>query len=214
MACGLPVPDSHSEYTASGFSEPILTFFKPLYRTNKVLKREFWDRWSSVFKSGSFEIHTLKFFEEKLYQPVIKAVRFVSHYFNKAQNVDLDTFILYSFITIVILMVVIGWSYDDFHIVVCGHQYPFRIIDISFLYEFDQKVKAYMQGRRGPPLLQTYYNLAKLFKKENLYAFNASAISRISPYINLVFLLTASLLFRWYFYLNPPLDWATCLFLY
>jgi formate hydrogenlyase subunit 4 len=49
-----------------------------------------------------------------------------------------------------------------------------------------------MQGRRGPALLQGYYNLAKLFKKENLYSVNASLISKISPYINLVFLLAAS----------------------
>lgn len=108
-ACGLPAPDSRSEYTASGFSEPIVTFFRPIYQTRKELKREFWDKWSSVFKSGSFEIHTMRFFEEKLYLPVVNALRKVSFYFNKAQNVDLDTFILYSFITIVILMVVIGW---------------------------------------------------------------------------------------------------------
>jgi hydrogenase-4 component B len=108
-ACGLPAPDSRSEYTSSGFSEPILTFFKPLYRTNKTIKRTFWDKWSSVFKEGSADIHTMKFFEEKLYQPVVKAVQFISLRFSKAQNVDLDTFILYSFITIVILLIVVGW---------------------------------------------------------------------------------------------------------
>jgi hydrogenase-4 component B len=108
-ACGLPTPDSRSEYTASGFSEPILTFFRPLYRTQKEIKRNFWDKWSSVFKDGSFEIHTMKFFEEKLYQPVAKAVQVVSLRFSKAQNVDLDTFILYSFITIVILIAILGW---------------------------------------------------------------------------------------------------------
>jgi hydrogenase-4 component B len=108
-ACGLPTPDSHSEYTGSGFSEPILTFFKPIYRTNKSIKRNFWDKWSSVFKDGAAEIHTMKFFEEKLYQPVVKAIQFVSQQFSKAQNVDLDTFILYSFITIMLLLIVVGW---------------------------------------------------------------------------------------------------------
>jgi formate hydrogenlyase subunit 4 len=56
-----------------------------------------------------------------------------------------------------------------------------------------KKVKAYMQGRRGPPLFQTYYLLSKLFKKETVYSFNSSFISRVSPYINIVFLLGASL---------------------
>ena len=108
-ACGLPTPDSRSEYTASGFSEPILTFFKPLYRTNKELKRNFWDKWSSIFKNGTAEVHTMKFFEEKLYQPVAKAVQYISLRFSKAQNVDLDTFILYSFVTIIVLLLIVGW---------------------------------------------------------------------------------------------------------
>jgi formate hydrogenlyase subunit 4 len=56
-----------------------------------------------------------------------------------------------------------------------------------------KKVKAFMQGRRGPPLLQTYYSLGKLWKKENVYSSKTSFISRVAPYINIVFLLTASL---------------------
>jgi formate hydrogenlyase subunit 4 len=56
-----------------------------------------------------------------------------------------------------------------------------------------KKVKAFMQGRRGPPLFQSYYLIAKLFQKENLYAFNSSLISRLSPYLNITFLLAASL---------------------
>jgi formate hydrogenlyase subunit 4 len=56
-----------------------------------------------------------------------------------------------------------------------------------------KKVKAYMQRRKGPPLLQTYYLLSKLFKKETVYSSHSSFISRVSPYINLVFLLGASL---------------------
>ncbi len=33
-----------------------------------------------------------------------------------------------------------------------------------------KKVKAHAQGRKGPSLLQTYRNLAKLFKKETIYS--------------------------------------------
>jgi hydrogenase-4 component B len=108
-ACGLPNPDSHAEYTASGFSEPILTFFRPLYRTKKTVKRNFWDKYSSIFKNGTAEIQTMKIFEEKLYQPVANLVQKISLKVSNAQNVDLDTFILYSFITIAVLVVVVGW---------------------------------------------------------------------------------------------------------
>jgi hydrogenase-4 component B len=108
-ACGLPATNSRSEYTASGFSEPILTFFRPLYQTKKLIRRNFWDKYGSIFKNGTAEIHTMKIFEEKLYQPVAKFIQNISLRVSNAQNVDLDTFILYSFITIIVLVLVVGW---------------------------------------------------------------------------------------------------------
>ena len=56
-----------------------------------------------------------------------------------------------------------------------------------------KKVKAHMQGRRGPPILQMYYQLIKLFQKENVVSVNSSFITLISPYINIIFMLAASL---------------------
>ena len=56
-----------------------------------------------------------------------------------------------------------------------------------------KKVKAYMQGRQGPPLLQTYYSLLKLLRKERVYSSNTSLIIRITPYINVVCIIVASL---------------------
>jgi formate hydrogenlyase subunit 4 len=57
-----------------------------------------------------------------------------------------------------------------------------------------KKVKAYCQGRIGPPLLQGYYNLFKLFKKEIIYSQNSSFIMRLAPYLNIGFLLAASIM--------------------
>jgi formate hydrogenlyase subunit 4 len=56
-----------------------------------------------------------------------------------------------------------------------------------------KKVKARAQGRKGPSLLQTYRNLAKLFKKETVYSENSSWIMRATPLINISTLLVASL---------------------
>ncbi len=56
-----------------------------------------------------------------------------------------------------------------------------------------KKVKAHMQGRRGPPLLQMYYQLLKLFKKETVVSLNSSFVTLIAPYINIIFMLAASL---------------------
>ncbi|PKL60451.1 MAG: hydrogenase [Methanomicrobiales archaeon HGW-Methanomicrobiales-4] len=57
-----------------------------------------------------------------------------------------------------------------------------------------KKVKARTQRRAGPPLLQGYYNLAKLFRKEVIYSDYASPISRIAPYASLAILIVASLM--------------------
>jgi NADH:ubiquinone oxidoreductase subunit 5 (subunit L)/multisubunit Na+/H+ antiporter MnhA subunit len=108
-SCGLPAPDCQTEYTASGFSEPILTFFKPIYKTKKSLERNFWDKQNSIFKNGHAEIHVMKIFEEKLYSPVAKFVQNISQRISNVQNVDLDTFILYSFVTVIVLLLVMGW---------------------------------------------------------------------------------------------------------
>ena len=56
-----------------------------------------------------------------------------------------------------------------------------------------KKVKAFMQGRQGPPIFQTYFTLAKLLRKERVYSTNTSAIIRIAPYVNIVCVLAASL---------------------
>jgi formate hydrogenlyase subunit 4 len=46
-----------------------------------------------------------------------------------------------------------------------------------------KKLKARLQNRRGPPLLQDYRNLAKLFAKQPVLASQASWLFRAAPYI-------------------------------
>jgi formate hydrogenlyase subunit 4 len=56
-----------------------------------------------------------------------------------------------------------------------------------------KKVKAGTQGRQGPPLLQTYYMLAKLLKKEVIYSPHSSWIMRATPLVNMAAVLVAAL---------------------
>jgi formate hydrogenlyase subunit 4 len=51
-----------------------------------------------------------------------------------------------------------------------------------------RKIKAHMLLRQGPPVLQPYRNLARMFRKEAVLAENASWLFRAAPY--LVFALT------------------------
>ena len=69
-ACGYPAQNPKMEYSASGFSEPIVTILKSIFRTQKKSERTFHDDKNAVFKEGKAELHLLKFFEERLYLPI------------------------------------------------------------------------------------------------------------------------------------------------
>ena len=107
--CGIISQNKHMEYTATGYSEPILTIFKPIYRTRKVVERTWMDDQKTVFKEGKADIQTLKIFEEKIYLPVARFVETLSRIVAEYQDVDLDVYILYSLVTVIILLVVVGW---------------------------------------------------------------------------------------------------------
>ncbi len=81
-----------------------------------------------------------------------------------------------------------------------GESLIFGVLNIAFVLLISpffmmviKRVKARVQGRTGPHLLQGYYNLAKLFTKETLYSEYAGFISRIAPYATLSILLVAAL---------------------
>jgi len=78
-----------------------------------------------------------------------------------------------------------------------------------------KKVKAYYQGRKGPRLFQTYYNLFKLFSKERVYSTNSSFIMRVSPYVNIICSILAILFIPLLFIPNNTLGFENIiLFLY
>ena len=56
------------------------------------------------------------------------------------------------------------------------------------------KTKAFIAGRKGPPLLQVYYDLIKLFRKDFVYSKTASAVLRVAPVAIFTLLLTAGIL--------------------
>jgi hypothetical protein len=107
--CGITSQNSKMEYTASGFSEPILTIFRPIYRTQKKVERTYEDDGKSIFKDAKAEIQTFKLFEERIYLPIAHAVQGLSTFISDLHDVDLDTYILYSFAAVVILIVAAGW---------------------------------------------------------------------------------------------------------
>ena len=56
-----------------------------------------------------------------------------------------------------------------------------------------KKVKAWTQGRQGPPLFQQYFVLVKLVKKEVIYSPSSSWVMRAVPLVNMAAILVAAL---------------------
>jgi hydrogenase-4 component B len=97
------------EYTASGFSEPIVTILKSIFRTQKKSERNYYDDKGVIFKDGKAEIYLMNFFEERLYMPVANIVRKVSLKVNNLQRGDVDLHVAYAFATIVVFLLIIWW---------------------------------------------------------------------------------------------------------
>ncbi|MDD3245275.1 MAG: proton-conducting transporter membrane subunit [Methanosarcina sp.] len=106
--CGIPTLAPHMEYSSAGFSEPLVMIFKNIYRTKIVHKAEYHDKQESLFKNGNVEIRLLRFFEEYLYIPPARAIESFSKYVSSLQNGKLDSYILYAFLAVIVLIIATG----------------------------------------------------------------------------------------------------------
>ncbi len=57
-----------------------------------------------------------------------------------------------------------------------------------------KKLKAYMQGRKGPGVLQTYYDLMRLFRKDMVVSSVTSWVFKATPYIVFVATIAAAVI--------------------
>lgn len=108
--CGMHAPTNRMEYTGSGFTEPVVRFFSALYRTRITSRREFLDPCNCLFREGTAEIHLVRFFEEFLYLPVARRIDSSALVVAGLQNGSIDRYVLYVFFTVILLIIILGWS--------------------------------------------------------------------------------------------------------
>ena len=65
------------------------------------------------------------------------------------------------------------------------------------------KVKAFFAGRKGPRVLQLYYDMAKLLKKGSIRSLTSGGLVRLFPVLNVTALLTAALLLPFALQISP-----------
>jgi len=106
--CGIRTPAARIEYTSVGFSEPLLTIFSALFRTKKCITKQYQDPDHCIFQGGTAEMRLFRFFEEYLYIPVSKMIYRTAEIISRHQNGSLDTYLMYLFITVVIIILMMG----------------------------------------------------------------------------------------------------------
>jgi len=106
--CGIHSLTSKTEYSATGFSEPIITIFSDIYRPKRISSLSYFDKSRSVVKAGSVEVTLVQFFEEFLYLPVVRLVQSVAKMVAKLENDNSNTYVLYVFLIILFVFLVLG----------------------------------------------------------------------------------------------------------
>lgn len=106
--CGYTILGPKTEYSASGFSEPLVTIFRDIYRTKKHSELRYFDNKKSIVKDGTVEIKLIRFFEEYLYKPIIILVERFSKIIAQLENDNFNTYILYLFIALFIILFFLG----------------------------------------------------------------------------------------------------------
>jgi hydrogenase-4 component B len=107
--CGTLSQQASAEYSGHGFSEPLDIIFSAIYRTRTTSERTFFDQKNCIFKEGTGEIRLLKVFEEYLYRPIAQQSVGITKLVSRFQNGCLDTYLLYVFVTIITLIIYLGW---------------------------------------------------------------------------------------------------------
>ncbi|HWQ62867.1 MAG TPA: proton-conducting transporter membrane subunit [Methanospirillum sp.] len=107
--CGMQDPTSKMEYTGSGFTEPVVRIFAPIFRTRITFSKEYQDSEHCFVKAGVARIELMKFFEEYLYLPAARLIDSYGSAISQLQNGNVDTYVLYVFGAVVVLVVVMGW---------------------------------------------------------------------------------------------------------
>jgi hydrogenase-4 component B len=96
--CGFPEQTSRMEDTADGFGQPIRHIFAPLYRIHREIPRP--DDPHPVFRQKVEDQHWYW-----MYLPIARFTEFLSRHVGKLQQGRISVYLLYSFITLIALLV-------------------------------------------------------------------------------------------------------------
>jgi len=99
--CGYLAPNSRMQYTASSFAQPITKFFRTFLQTKRYVSPP-----EGFFpKTASFSSETDDFYGEQVYKPTFNALESWLSRFRQIQHGQLNLYIMYIIIALVVLFV-------------------------------------------------------------------------------------------------------------
>lgn len=104
--CGFYSMNSKSEITATGFSRSVVLIFKGLFQPTQQKTIEYVDAHIRYFtKSKVITLGTLNIYERFMYYPFQKFIFLISKQFKKIQSGNINQYLLYIFILLILLLI-------------------------------------------------------------------------------------------------------------
>lgn len=105
--CGAPLTP-RMEITATGFSRSIIMIFRGILRSTLQTETEYHDAISRYFpRSKRVELSVPNFYHLYIYEPAVTLVEAMASRVRKIQTGNLNTYLLYLFVTLIVLL---SWS--------------------------------------------------------------------------------------------------------
>jgi hydrogenase-4 component B len=102
-ACGLENISPRMQYTATGFSKPIRMIFSSVFRPSREI--DVIEPMSPYFKPTiRVDLRTEAIFDTRVYQPLLNYFLAMLRVFRKIQTGDLQSYLAYIFVTLIILL--------------------------------------------------------------------------------------------------------------
>jgi len=107
--CGRIGQTPRMEYTATAFAEPLRRVFAEIYRPTKELTIDFHPESKYFVQSIEYRSEITPWFEQVLYEPFLRAVRFTARNVRRLQAGSLHLYLMYLAAVLVILLLVTRW---------------------------------------------------------------------------------------------------------
>jgi hydrogenase-4 component B len=107
--CGRIGQTPRMEYTATAFAEPLRRVFAELYRPTQELTIDFHPESKYFVQAIEYRTEIRSWFEEYLYAPLLRAVRWLSLQVRRMQSGSLHGYLAYLFLALIALLGLLLW---------------------------------------------------------------------------------------------------------